>query len=458
LRRSFFFPSFLIAIAVLLLFPSYSTAAGGPVLDVPVWSVTPFILLLLCVAVLPLVAEHFWHQNRNKAIIAALLAIPVAVYLLARHSATDGASTHVLLDEIEDYTSFVLLLGSLYVVAGGILIGGTITMSPATNTAVLGIGAVLANLIGTTGAGMLLIRPLLRMNAARESKRHIPVFFIIVVCNIGGLLTPLGDPPLFLGFLEGVPFTWTLRMWPQWLLVNGAVIVMFFLWDARVFRMEPTITASGVPSEPIRMSGAVNFLLLGGILAAVLAQSPQLGLPISLKHPWGEVMMLLMAVLSLALTPRGLRKENGFTWAPIIEVAVIFAGIFVTMAPALQLLRGRGPEFGLNILSPWKYFALTGGLSAFLDNAPTYLALATMAASPGDLIQLADERALSLQAIRCGAVFMGALTYIGNGPNFMVKAIADEAGYRMPSFFAYLGYSTLILGPILVITALLFFR
>jgi Na+/H+ antiporter NhaD/arsenite permease-like protein len=457
LPRSLFFSSILAALVVLL-FPGYSPAAAGPALDVPVWSVGPFVLLLLCVAVLPLVAEHFWHQNRNKAIIAALLAIPVSVYLLARHSATDGVSTHVLLDEIGDYASFVLLLGSLYVVAGGILIGGTITASPATNSAVLGIGAVLANLIGTTGAGMLLIRPLLRMNAARQNKRHIPVFFIIVVCNLGGLLTPLGDPPLFLGFLEGVPFTWTLRMWPHWLLVNGAVLVMFFIWDARVFRKEPQSAAVGLPAEPIRISGAVNFLLLAGILAAVLAQSPQLGLPITLKHPWGELTMLLMALLSLALTPRGLRKENGFTWGPIIEVTVLFAGIFVTMAPALQLLRGRGPEFGLNELSPWKYFALTGGLSAFLDNAPTYLALATMAASPGDLMQLAGERKLILQAISCGAVFMGALTYIGNGPNFMVKAIADEAGYRMPSFFAYLGYSSLILGPVLLLTALLFFR
>jgi Na+/H+ antiporter NhaD/arsenite permease-like protein len=448
---------FLAALSALLFLPAPTPAAGGAVLDVPVWSVAPFILLLLCVAILPLVAEHFWHQNRNKAIIAALLAIPVAIYLLARHSTTDGASTHVLLDEIEDYASFVLLLGSLYVVAGGILIGGTIPASPATNTAVLGFGAVLANLIGTTGAGMLLIRPLLRMNGGRQNNRHIPVFFIIVVCNIGGLLTPLGDPPLFLGFLEGVPFTWTLRMWPHWLFVNGTVLVLFFIWDARTFRREPPGAAAGISAEPLRLSGSVNFLLLGGILAAVLAQSPQLGLPITLKHPWGEISMLLMAALSLTLTPRGLRKENGFTWGPIIEVAVLFAGIFVTMAPALQLLRGRGPELGLNELSPWKYFALTGGLSAFLDNAPTYLALATMAASPGELIQLADDRTLSLQAISCGAVFMGALTYIGNGPNFMVKAIADGAGYRMPSFFAYLGYSLLILGPILVLVAVLFF-
>jgi Na+/H+ antiporter NhaD/arsenite permease-like protein len=433
-----------------------SQAAEGPILDVPVWSVVPFALLLLCIAVLPLVAEQFWHNNRNKAIVAAILALPVAGYLLARHSATQGASTHALLDDIEEYASFVILLGSLYVVSGGILISGTLPARPVTNTAILGFGALLANLIGTTGASMLLIRPMLRVNGQRPNKRHIPFFFIIIVSNIGGLLTPLGDPPLFLGFLEGVPFGWTLRLWPQWLLVNGAVLAIFWYWDTRAFHKETTNAPAN--TEPIRLSGAVNFLFLAGILAAVLAQSPQLGLPITLVHPWGEFVMWFMAVLSLALTPRGLRNENGFTWGPIIEVAVVFAGIFVTMVPVVHLLRGHGPELGWNQLQPWKYFALTGGLSAFLDNAPTYLAFATMAASPHDLTWLAAQRAVVLQGISCGAVFMGALTYIGNGPNFMVKAIADEAGYGMPSFFAYFGYSLLVLGPVLLLVALLFFR
>jgi Na+/H+ antiporter NhaD/arsenite permease-like protein len=452
-------PQFVVGILAVLFFPNVSFAAGGTPLDVPLWSMTPFVLMLLCIAVLPLVAEHFWHSNRNKAIVAALLALPVAGYLLARHSATHGESTHALLAEVEDYFSFVVLLGSLYVVSGGILVSGTIPARPANNVAILGIGAVLANLIGTTGASMLLIRPMLRMNRQRSNNRHIPVFFIIIVSNIGGLLTPLGDPPLFLGFLEGVPFTWTLRMWPHWLLVNGTVLVIFRVWDGIAFRKELASTAGAGTVEPIRVTGAVNFLMLGGILLAVLMQSPQFGLPITLVRPWGELVMVGMVALSLALTPRSLRKENGFTWGPIIEVAVVFAGIFVTMVPALHILRGRGPDLGLNELRPWQYFTLTGGLSAFLDNAPTYLAFATMAASPRDLAWLAADRdhVIVLQAISCGAVFMGALTYIGNGPNFMVKAIADEAGYKTPSFFAYLGYSLLILGPILLLTTALFF-
>jgi Na+/H+ antiporter NhaD/arsenite permease-like protein len=262
---------------------------------------------------------------------------------------------------------------------------------------------------------------------------------------------------LFLGFLKGVPFDWTLRMWPQWLLVNGAVLAVFWIWDAVAFRGEVHLAPSPAAKEPIRLSGSTNFVFLAGILAAVLLQSPQLGLPCILEKPWGEIAMAAMGGLSLVLTPQGLRKKNGFTWGPIIEVAVVFAGIFVTMVPALHLLRGRGPDWGLNQLQPWQYFALTGALSAFLDNAPTYLAFATMAASPNDLVWLAAERVSILQAISCGAVFMGALTYIGNGPNFMVKAIAEQAGYKMPSFFSYLAHSLLVLGPILFMTALLFF-
>jgi Na+/H+ antiporter NhaD/arsenite permease-like protein len=448
---------FLLALLACFLLPPFVQAAAGLPLDVPIWSTAPFILLLACIAILPLAAEHFWHNNRNKAIVVAVFALPAVGYSLARHAATDGRSTEALVAEIDEYLAFVLLLGSLYVVSGGIVLKGTIRARPLTNTGLLAAGAVLANAIGTTGASMLLIRPLLRINSDRRSKRHVPVFFILSVSNVGGLLTPLGDPPLFLGFLHGVPFGWTLRLWPQYLLVNGAVLAIFWSWDALAFRSErPDATPAEIP-EPVRISGAINFLFLAGILAAVLLQSPQLGLPFVLHKPWGEIAMAAMIGLSLAWTSRDLRRANGFTWGPIVEVAVIFAGIFVTMVPALHLLRGRGPALGLNQLLPWQYYVLTGGLSAFLDNAPTYLAFATMAASPDDLAWLAANRPLVLEAISCGSVFMGAMTYVGNGPNFMVKAIADEAGYQMPSFFGYLLVSLLVLGPVLLLTALLFF-
>jgi Na+/H+ antiporter NhaD/arsenite permease-like protein len=300
---------------------------------------------------------------------------------------------------------------------------------------------------------MLLIRPLLHINQGRRHMAHLPVFFIFSVSNVGGLLTPLGDPPLFLGFLKGVDFFWTLSLWRQWLLVNGWVLAVFWTWETLVFRREAVQATPSSNPERLSVKGAINFLFLAGILAAVLLESPYF----ELRKPWGQIIMLAMALLSLALTPRGLRQANHFTWGPIIEVAVIFAGIFVAMVPALHLLRGRGPALGLNNLAPWQYFALTGGLSALLDNAPTYVAFATMAASPHDLDWLSVNRMLVLQAISCGAVFMGALTYIGNGPNFMVKAIAEETGVRTPSFFGYMVYSGLVLGPVLVLTALVFF-
>lgn len=447
-------------------------AAEGPPLDVPAWSVTPFALLLLAIAVLPLVAGHWWHQNRNKALISALLALPVAGYLLWLGPRTEGTSVAALLAEVAEYASFIALLGSLYVVSGGIRVAGGLRPTPVTNAALLAFGAVLANFIGTTGASMVLIRPALAMNRPRQHTRHLPVFFIFLVSNVGGLLTPLGDPPLFLGLLKGVGFFWPLRLWPHWLVVNGSVLAIFLTWDTLAYRREGEAVRDGkaTPGELLRVTGLVNVALLAVILAAVLFQSPQVGdragawlsrvFPcpsLTLTKPWGEVLMAVAALLSLCLTPRGTRSANGFTWGPILEVAVLFAGIFVAMVPALELLRGRVPEWGLNQLAPWQYFWLTGGLSGFLDNAPTYLAISTVAAAPENLVWLAANRPEVLEAISCGAVFLGAMTYIGNGPNFMVKAIAEEAGYGPPSFFGYLLYSSLVLGPVFVLVALLFF-
>ncbi len=454
----------------LLIWPTLAAATEPTSLVVPVWTVAPFVLLLLAIGVLPLVAARFWHSNRNKGLVAALCALPVAVYLISQGPATDGASTHALLHELKQYVSFITLLASLYTVAGGLVLTGDIQAKPLTNTAWLALGTILANLIGTTGASMLLIRPLLQINQERRNVHHLPIFFIFTVSNLGGLLTPLGDPPLFLGFLNGVDFFWTLGLWPQWLAANGLVLGVFWMWDARAYRRETleALARDVRQIEPLRVRGLINILFLAGIVAAVLFQSEQVSSTVHaelerfldcpelmLSWPWAELLMGGMALLSLAATPRGLRAVNGFSWGAIIEVAVLFAGIFVTMVPALAVLRVYGPTLGLS--QPWQYFWLAGGLSSVLDNAPTYLTFATLAAGPHDLPWLARHQPLVLQAISCGAVFMGAGTYIGNGPNFMVKAIAEEAGFPMPSFFGYLVYSGLILAPILLLLTVVFF-
>jgi Na+/H+ antiporter NhaD/arsenite permease-like protein len=432
---------------------------SGPV-DLPFWSAGPFVLLLLAIALLPILAAHWWHHNRNRALVAALFAVPVAVYLVYVQLATGQQTIPLLLHEIEDYAYFIILLISLYTVAGGIVLRANLRARPLTNTALLALGAVLANAIGTAGASVLLIRPVLHINRAREHAAHLPVFFIFIVSNLGGLLTPLGDPPLFLGFLNGVPFAWTLSLWPQWLFTNGVVLAIFLIWDTLACRREcPEVIAGTLGQvEPLRLEGLPNLLFLAGIIAGIMLQG-------SLSSPWGNaggaLLMVLMGVLSLLLTPRKLRAANSFTWGPILEVAILFAGIFVTMVPALEVLSRHGTDFGLT--RPWQYFWLTGLLSGFLDNAPTYLTFGTLAAGSKDFNLLIQDQAaglngpLVLQAISCGAVFMGALTYIGNGPNFMVKAIADEAGLRTPSFLGYLVYSCLVLLPVFVVVSALFF-
>jgi len=452
----------LISLSAILAVPAVALAAGGPVLNLSHWSVTPFVLLLLSIAILPLVASHFWHSNRNKGIVAAAFGIPTVLYLAYVQLATGQPTFEALAHEIEQYVDFIILLGSLYIVSGGIAFSGYLEGKPLTNTVLLALGSLAANLIGTTGASVLLIRPFLRINKQRQHIAHLPVFFIFTVSNLGGLLTPLGDPPLFLGFLNNVPFAWTLRLWPQWLVSNGIVLVVFYLWESLAFRKEekrPKSTAKQI-KEPLRIQGLLlNAPLLMGIIAAVMFQGLVLG---EGGRFGGPALMLLMGFLSLALTPRSFRQANSFTWEPISEVAILFAGIFVTMVPALAILSLHGKELGLT--QPWEFFWLTGILSAHLDNAPTYLTFATIAAGSDDFSLLVNNDPLLnlngplvLQAISCGAVMMGALTYIGNGPNFMVKAIAEEAGYKMPSFFGYLAYSYLILLPIFGLITLLFF-
>lgn len=420
-------------------------------LDIPWWTAGPFVGLLLCIALLPLVAEHFWGKNRNKLLVVVPIAGGVAAYLVTLGAGGVAALTHGVLE----YASFIVLLGSLYVIAGGIVLDTDLRGRPLTNTGLLAFGAVLANAIGTTGASMLLIRPFLRMNSERRKKAHLPIFFIFIVSNLGGLLTPLGDPPLFLGLLKKVPFTWTLRLWPEWLVANGLVLLVFLFWDTLACRGEEELPRPPGDRSWLRLSGTVNFLFLAGVVAAVLAKSYLDGTP---YEAWylSEAGMVAMAVLSLLLTPRRLRGANGFTWGPILEVAILFAGIFVTMVPALELLKLHGAELGVE--KPWQFFWMSGGLSSFLDNAPTYATFGTLASgSSTDFSVLVAERPEVLAAISCGAVFMGANTYIGNGPNFMVKSITEESGVRMPSFFGYMLYSGLILLPVFGLVTVLFF-
>lgn len=396
----------------------------------PRYLMFPFPLLLGCIATLPLLAPHFWESNRSKTIVVLGLALPTAVYLAATHRAA-------LLHALTEYLSFLALLGSLYVIAGGIHISGDLLATPRNNTLLLGAGAILANVIGTTGASMLLIRVFLATNSERRRTSHLPFFFILIVSNCAGLLTPLGDPPLFLGYLRGVPFAWTLSLWPFWLGAMAYLLLVFHQVDTHAFRREQAfdLAADRAHIVPLRVHGQRQILLLVLVVAAIF-----------LPTPVRELGMLGLALVSAIVLPREPRRQNRFGYGPIIEVAVLFAGIFITMVPALALLEARGSELGLD--SPVHFFLVTGGLSSVLDNAPTYLTF--LAAAQG--MQLADEVVgvpnAYLVAISVSAVFMGANTYIGNGPNFMVKAIADDAGYRTPSFFGYAWRALLLLTPV----------
>jgi Na+/H+ antiporter NhaD/arsenite permease-like protein len=437
--------------------------------DLPFWTVLPFAGLLLSIAVLPLVAYHWWERNLNKGIVAALFAVPAAVHLVLT---LGDFGVHELAEKGKEYVSFILLLGSLFVITGGIYVRGSLSGTPLVNTAVIALGGLLASVIGTTGASVLLVRPLLRANAPRRRKTHVFVFFIFVVSNCGGLLTPLGDPPLFLGFLKGVPFQWTLQLWKEWLFVNGSLLLLFNFWDQRVFdreeRERPGSQLEAVMEhEPLRIEGRRNFLFLLAIVATIAGSGAGLGNR-GEAWPFGvqEGLMAGIALLAYASTPGRLRKANAFGFAPIVEVAVLFAGIFATMAPALLLLNIHADSFGIR--QTWHFFWATGLLSSFLDNAPTYLTFAATACGLANIplegrylaqyLALGPQAVEMLAAISCGAVFMGANSYIGNGPNFMVKAIAEENGVQMPSFFGYMAYSCAILLPLFVIATFLFFR
>jgi Na+/H+ antiporter NhaD/arsenite permease-like protein len=405
------------------------------------YTVVPFVLMLLAIAICPLRIPHWWESNRNKLAVAAVLGLPImAMYLARRPSA--------LLHTAEEYVSFMVLLAGLYVIAGGIRLTGDLEATPLTNTGFLALGTVLASFIGTTGASMLLIRPLLQTNRERRRVKHTMIFFIFLVSNIGGMLTPLGDPPLFLGYLLGVPFAWTFRLWPPWLLMAAVLLTVYFVWDTREHAHE-SIAAQRrdrAEIEPLRVRGALNALWLLLVVGAVAA----------LHAPWRELVIVGLAVLSWWRTPRAIRHANHFTAAPMVEVAVLFFGIFLTMMPAIDVLRIRGGELGVR--EPWQFFWAAGALSSFLDNAPTYVTFLALAQGLGLRPEVAGVSHVVLAAISVGAVAMGANTYIGNAPNFMVKSIAEEAKVPMPSFFGYMLYSGSILLPLFAVVTVVFFR
>lgn len=432
------------------------------------WAIVPFALMLVGVAILPLVAGSWFEQNRNKAILSAVLGIPTLVYLVV---AFGDLGLHRAAATGEEYVSFIVLLLALFAISGGIYLTGNLVATPRVNLTFLTVGAVLASLIGTMGASMVLIRPLLRANSERRHSRHTVVFFIFVVSNVGGLLTPLGDPPLFLGFLRGVPFGWTLRLWPQWLLAVGLVLAVYAAVEYYLCSKEPPISRRTDLADyvPMRLKGAINIGLLVLVIVTVIFSGPLARLGETISFPFvREIILVILAILSVTIGPRGPRASNHFSWGPIIEVAVLFAGIFATMIPALALLEAKGASIGVSL--PWHYFWAAGGLSSFLDNAPTYLVFTSMAQGQLGLhtvgaltsAQVVPGLGLApaqlLAAISCGAVMMGAMTYIGNAPNFAVKAIAEHAGFKMPSFFGYMGYSLTVLGPTFLVVTAVFFR
>lgn len=405
-----------------------------PELEIPPLLVVPFAALLLSIAILPLAAPHFWDENKNKGLVAAGLSVPVFGWL-ALHS--PSALGHAGIE----YASFIVLLGALYIIAGGVHLDGDLLATPGHNTALLAVGGVLANLMGTTGASMLLIHLVLRTNRQRVFTSHLPLFFILVVSNCGGLLTPLGDPPLFLGYLRGVPFTWTFRLLPIWLVAMGYLLTLFYVLDRRAYAKEsPEARARDERElEPLRIRGAANFVLLLLVVGCVF-----------LPTPYRELLMGALTLASLFVTNQTPRKQNDFHFHAINEVAILFAGIFVTMVPALKLLEQHGQSLGL--AAPWQFFVTTGFLSSVLDNAPTYLTFLATAQGLGLPNEVVETTHVHLLAISAGAVLMGANTYIGNGPNFMVKAIADRAGYKTASFFGHAGKAIVYLSPIYVFT------
>ena len=439
----------------------------------PLWSCIPFACMLLSIALCPLLAPNFWHHHFGK--VSFFWAVSLGIPFLAVYR---GAALYQILHIVlADYIPFIILLWSLYTVSGGILLRGSLRGTPVVNLIMLIIGTVLASWMGTTGAAMLMIRPFLRANNYRKNRTFMVVFFIFLVANIGGSLTPLGDPPLFLGFLHGITFFWTFKLLPQMLLASVVLLAVYFCLDTYHYRKEDTTVPDDEAKEKLRLVGVRNFIFLAGIVLAVLmsglvdwGEVSVFGVHRSIQDYFRDFLLIIMGLLSLLFTSVEIREENHFSWFPIIEVAYLFIGIFITMVPCLLILKAGADgklAFLINaVKEPYHYFWITGALSAFLDNAPTYLTFFNTAigsfyaglTEANAVPLLMTEKAIYLKAISSGAVFFGACSYIGNAPNFMVRSIAEEAGTPMPSFFGYiLKYSLVFLIPTFIIVTLAFY-
>ncbi|MFV0517091.1 MAG: sodium:proton antiporter [Aminipila sp.] len=449
--------------------------------ELPLWSCIPFFGMLVSIAVFPLVNPHWWEHNMLKVSIfwSLVFLIPFGICYGM------GMLTYQVVEIVVlDYLPFIVLLFGLFVSAGGIVLKGTLIGTTKTNVILLLIGTLLASWVGTTGAAMLMIRPIIRANAWRERKAHIVVFFIFMVANIGGCLTPVGDPPLFLGFLRGVPFFWTMKLLPLMIINILILTIIFITIDKTLYKKElalgrsPKKLQGNSAKVPLRIEGAHNFIFILMIVGAVVLNGllPQFsffanqttgqlnGIPVmGVIFPYNSIIqmgiILWAASLSIKTTKKAIRQANSFTYAPIEEVAKLFIGIFLTMIPALAILKANGGSLGLN--TPAQFFWITGILSSFLDNAPTYLVFLTtagaMGVTEGIVTTIGTVGFKTLMAISAGAVFMGANTYIGNAPNFMVKSIAEENKIKMPSFFGYICWSVTILIPIFILDTVLFF-
>jgi Na+/H+ antiporter NhaD/arsenite permease-like protein len=452
-----------------------ASAAGEESLDgstLSLFWVLPFVGILLSIAIMPLAAPSFWHLRYGR--VAAFWGLALLIPLAIKYE--PPLTLHLILHTaLLEYIPFIVLIVALFTVAGGIHIRGNLHGSPSTNTALLAIGTSLASLVGTTGASMVLIRPVLRANDDRVHNAHVVVFFIFLVSNIGGALTPLGDPPLFLGFLKGVDFFWPLIfLWQPTVLVSAILLALFYGLDRYLYAKEGHLPRDPTPDRALAIDGTLNFALLALLVGVVLASGllPSFGkfhvftVEMELKSILRDLALIAIALLSLKLTPQSIRTANKFSWRPALEVATLFAGIFVTIVPVIAILRAgpSGAMAGVHELVTGPggtpdnamYFWLTGALSSFLDNAPTYLVFFN--AAGGDAQQLMMPLATTLMAISAGAVYMGANTYIGNAPNFMVKSIAEENGIKMPSFFGYMLWSGGFLVPCFLLVHWLFFR
>jgi Na+/H+ antiporter NhaD/arsenite permease-like protein len=458
-----------LALAALLAVALPAHAAGADTEFGLIWA-GPFAGLLLSIAIVPLFAAHFWHEHFGKVTLAWALALVVPFLLTFGLDDTLRSVAHAMLEE---YVPFFAILFALYTIAGGICVRGSFVGTPALNTGVLALGTGLASIMGTTGAAMLLIRPLLTANETREHQMHSVVFFILLVGNVGGALSPLGDPPLFIGFLKGVDFFWPARnLIAPTLLLAGALLAIYFVWDTVLFRRDGAPRAAGSAGPRFAVEGKFNLLLIAAVIGAVLmsgvwksgVEFDVFGAHLLLEKVLRDGALVAMALVSLALTPKAIREHNAFHWMPIVEVAKIFAGIFVTIVPVIAMLSlGRHGALGAVaslVIDPAGtprdagLFWVTGVLSAFLDNAPTYLVFFNLAG--GDAAALMGPLRTTLQAISMGAVYFGALTYIGNAPNFMIKAVAEDRGVAMPAFFTYVAYTSVLMLPLLALITWLF--